>query len=147
MCLQTTIYQVPGCTNNPRTGTNGQYKSGKSAQLENSNKHHRGPQIPRVHRLLSLFHQRLLKNHQTIITTNAFANPLVVESRGTSIARNITNSHDQQTGTMTTRLHQTILCSHRHLGVWHGSHTLTGRRIRQSETQTTPCRLLLSHLH
>jgi hypothetical protein len=52
---------------------------------------------------------------------------------------------------MTTKLHQTILPTHRCISIWHGSHTLTrGRNHKlkqQQETQTSPSHLLLSHLH
>jgi hypothetical protein len=52
---------------------------------------------------------------------------------------------------MTTRLHKTILPTHRRLSLWHGSHTLTGGRILDikptPETETPSRRILLSHIY
>ena len=120
-------------------------------QREDSNKCHRNLQIPRIHRVLSLFHQRLLENSSTIATINTSNKPLVLETRRTNNIRNTTESNDRQTSTLTTIFHQTILSTYRCISIWHGSHTLTGGRIHQPKchlkTQTTPSCLLLRHLH
>jgi hypothetical protein len=74
-----------------------------------------------------------------------------MEPRGTNSIWNTMKCHDWQTSTLSTRLHQTVLPSHRRISIWRGSHTLIGRRVQQlkyhSKTQTTPSHLLLCHLH
>jgi len=119
--------------------------------LETTHERHRSSQVSGVHRILPLFHQGLLENRTPSTTTNSLDNPLDLGRKRANGIRNIAKSYDRQTSTMTTRLCQTILPTHRRIGIWRGSHTLTGGRIHkprhQPETETPPSRILLCDIH
>src|SRR5579863_10674558 len=56
----------------------------------------------------------------------------------------------QQTSTTSTRLHKEILCAFECIGIWHGSHTLTGRRtkhFKHIKISLAPSSLLFHNLY
>jgi hypothetical protein len=111
-------------------------------------KRHRSSQIPGVHGLLLIFHKGLLKNRKTSTPPDAQHNPLAMERQTTTSIQETPRFNVPTTSPETTQLHQTLRHIHRRVGLWRGSHTLTRGWTQCTKShQTSPNRLLLSHLH
>jgi len=65
MRLRTTIHQLSRSTRCKWHSTNGTRKSRKSTKLDTTTKCNQSSMIPRVHRILSVFHTRILTNCPT----------------------------------------------------------------------------------
>jgi hypothetical protein len=73
----------------------------KSPQMAPSLKCHRSPQVPWIHRLLSLLHKGLLKNSETPIVAHTQCNPLAMEQQTTTGLRDATELNVPTTSTQT----------------------------------------------
>src|SRR5579863_7840019 len=65
MHFQTTPNRIPQSNSRPRNGTNGRQKGRKSKELATTGKRDRSMKIPRLHRILSILHSRLLTHCPT----------------------------------------------------------------------------------
>jgi hypothetical protein len=74
--------------------------------MDNANRHHRNPKILGFHRVLPIFHTRLLCDSTTTTGINTQRNPLVLDRKTTTSIRNIKRQNVHKTCLKTTRLHQ-----------------------------------------
>jgi hypothetical protein len=125
MHVRTTLHRISRSTSEQRNSTHGRCQSRKSPQMAPSFKHHRSPQIPWIHRLLPVFHKRLLKDRKAPTPPHAQLDPLALERRTTTSLQKVTRLNVPTTSPQTTRLHQTLRGVHRRISIWRGSYTLT----------------------
>ena len=103
MRLWTTIHRFLGGTRREWHSTNGTRKSWKSTKLDAPTKRNRSSTIPRIHRILSLLHTRILTNRTTTTRSHKTSNPLALGNGSTDSIPNPERQNVQQTGTTPTR--------------------------------------------
>src|SRR5258708_2833752 len=153
MLLRTGRNRLPRDYCRQRQARNGSAETKWGGRLASAQKSHRRPFLPRVHRLLPIFHPQLLQNRLTSPRSNQEEPSMVLGRTPVQSLRNPENHHVPKTGPYSTRLRATLLPANRRLGLWDWSSALPGARRRRhpsgqkGKTQTPPYCILLRHVH
>src|SRR5712675_451217 len=111
---------------------------------------HRCSLIPRLHRVLSLFHPELLARRKTLARLDQESDAMGLDRGTNDGVRDAKKANVLKTSADPTTVRQTIHSAHRCIGIWRGRHTLTGGRDQPPttfETTSSPHCLLLSDIH
>src|SRR5712675_3303868 len=149
--LRTKTHRIPGSHPTTRNYSHGPDQNARGSRLAPTNHRNRRPIILRLHGVLPVLHSKLLQNRKTSPTTNEKRHRLGMGTRTKTSLRTPQNLNVPTPSTRSTKLQQTVCCTHRRLSLWRGRHTLTrGRNTpkRQNlETVASPHSLLLGHVH
>ncbi len=138
MRLQTTPYQLLRSSSSKWHSTNGTGKGQQSERMETPMKCHRSMTVPRIHRLLPIFHPRLLPNRSTPTGPYKAHNTMALESGSTKCLRRTMRQNVRKTCITTAKLRENLLPANWCVGVWCGHCTLTRGRVQELKTQMPP---------
>jgi hypothetical protein len=149
MCLRTERSRIPRRYPRPQHHPDGPSQSARSSRLETPTNSPRCQSLPRIYGILPILHQRLLKDREAPDPPDKEGNAIYMGRSSSQSLRNPQKTHVPEPNPAPTRLHQTILPSHRHVCVRRGSRTLTGGRQtpQKNHTNQTPHSLLLRDIH
>jgi hypothetical protein len=143
--------RIPGSGTGTWTSTDGPYQSQRSRRLDPPSERKRCTIIPRVHRILSILHQRLFKNSTTADRSHEEKFAIHLDRETTARLRTSENTHVCQTSTSPARLPQNVHAVYRRIGVWSRSSTGTRRisrpQIRQTQDASSGILLIDVHPH
>jgi hypothetical protein len=129
--------------------TNGPSQGTRSSRLETPTNGPRHQSLPGIHRILPILHQGLLEDCKTTNPPYQESDTVCMGRSPSQSLRDPQKTHVPKPNPTPTRLHQTILPSHRRVRVRRGSRTLTGGRQtpQKNLTNQTPHSLLLRNIH
>jgi hypothetical protein len=105
-------------------------------------------QIPRIHRILLIFHPRLFEICKTTHQLNQKGNHLAMEDKGTTSVRILMRQDVFKTHFATTRFQPQILCPYRCISIQSRSHSITRKyRSNDKETKAASHHILLNNIH
>jgi hypothetical protein len=141
--------RIPRHHPGPQHHLYGPSQGARSSRLETPTNSLRRQSLPRIYRILSVLHQGLLEDCKTTIPLDQEGNTVYMGRSPSQSLRNPQRTHVSEPNPVPTRLHQTILPSHRQICIRRGSCTLTrGRQTPQKNlTNQTPHSLLLRNVH
>jgi hypothetical protein len=147
--LRTKRGRIPRCHPGPQHHPHGPSQGARSSRLETPANGPRRQSLPGIHRILPILHQRLLEDRKTTNPPNQESDTVRMGGRPNQSLQNPQRTHVPEPNPAPTRLHQTILPSHRRVRIRCGSCTLTrGRQTPQKKlTNQTPHSLLLRNVH
>jgi hypothetical protein len=108
--------------------TDGPSQGARSSRLETPTNSPRRQSLPGIHRILPILHQRLLKDRKTTDPPHQESDTIHMGRSPSERLRDPQKTHVSKPNLTPTRLHQTILPSHRRVRIRRGSRTLTGGR-------------------
>jgi hypothetical protein len=120
--------RVPRRHPGPQHHTDGPSQSARSSRLETSTNSPRRQSLPGIHRILPILHQRLLEDRKTTDPPHQEGDTIRMGRSPSKSLRDPQETHVPKPDLTPTRLHQTILPSHRRIRIRRGSRTLTGGR-------------------
>jgi hypothetical protein len=120
--------RVPRRHLGPQHHTDGSSQGARSSGLEISTDSPRRQSLPGIHRILPILHQRLLEDRKTTDPPYQKGDTICMGRSPSESLRHPQETHVSKPDPTPTRLHQTILPSHRRVRVRRGSRTLTGGR-------------------
>src|SRR5712675_1284207 len=151
MCLRTETHRVPGGHPTTRNHTHGPSQNSRGSRLASTDHSNRCPVVFGIHRILPIFHPKLLQNRETPATTNKERHGLGMGRRSETSLRTPQNSNVPTPSVSPTQLQQIVRCSYRRISLWRGRHTLTRGRntpeCKNLKTTAPPHSLLLGHIH
>jgi hypothetical protein len=129
--------------------TDGPSQGAGSSRLETPTNGPRRQSLPGIHRILPILHQGLLEDRKTTNPSYQESDAICMGRSSNHSLRDPQETYVSKPNPTATRLHQTILPSHRRVRVRHGSRTLTGGRQtpQKNLTNQTPHSLLLRNIH
>src|SRR6267154_4821519 len=102
--------------------------------------------VLRVHGLLLVLHPRVLPNCTTAARPHEKCDTMALERRTTKSIRRTMRQDVCETSPTATEFQENVLLTNGCIGIWCGSHTLTGGRSHEFKTKTPTHHLLLHHL-
>ena len=104
MQVRTRPHQLPGSTRRKQPSEDGGGQSRQGEELDPPEKPKGSPEVPRVHRVLQILHQRVLSNRQTAARTHQTINPMALECATAMSLQRPEGEDVQKTSLTTTQL-------------------------------------------